>query len=206
MTETLFLLATIAGTPAFLVRAKSRPSSASGDIVPIQRVPAHVRGLAALRSRVLTVVDIESRIFGRVRAAISHWPAARGGRRRHRRPQLWPADRNGQRHLRGSGRGAGDPGQDRPPLGAFRQGIGGARGAQSPAAQPRRLRRNAEHNGESSLTHLPITHPADRLRFQGQVKEHIRELLLTPNCLVVDDSKVIRKVARHILESLNLSA
>jgi two-component system chemotaxis response regulator CheY len=25
-----------------------------------------------------------------------------------------------------------------------------------------------------------------------------------PNCLVVDDSKVIRKVARHILESLNL--
>lgn len=26
-----------------------------------------------------------------------------------------------------------------------------------------------------------------------------------PNCLVVDDSKVIRKVARHILESLNLT-
>jgi len=25
-----------------------------------------------------------------------------------------------------------------------------------------------------------------------------------PNCLVVDDSKVIRRVARHILESLNL--
>ena len=26
-----------------------------------------------------------------------------------------------------------------------------------------------------------------------------------PNCLVVDDSKVIRKVARHILESLNMN-
>jgi two-component system chemotaxis response regulator CheY len=26
-----------------------------------------------------------------------------------------------------------------------------------------------------------------------------------PNCLVVDDSKVIRKVARHILESLSLN-
>jgi two-component system chemotaxis response regulator CheY len=27
---------------------------------------------------------------------------------------------------------------------------------------------------------------------------------MMPNCLVVDDSKVIRKVARHILESLDL--
>lgn len=28
---------------------------------------------------------------------------------------------------------------------------------------------------------------------------------MMPNCLVVDDSKVIRKVARHILESLDLA-
>jgi purine-binding chemotaxis protein CheW len=64
MTETLFLFATIAGTPVAVRASEIEAVVRLGDIVPIQRVPAHVRGLAALRSRVLTVVDIESRIFG----------------------------------------------------------------------------------------------------------------------------------------------
>lgn len=65
MTENLFLFATIAGTPIAIRAAEIEAVVRLGDIVPIQRVPAHVRGLAALRSRVLTVIDIESRIFGR---------------------------------------------------------------------------------------------------------------------------------------------
>ena len=34
---------------------------------------------------------------------------------------------------------------------------------------------------------------------------HVSKGRSMKNCLVVDDSKVIRKVARHILESLDLS-
>jgi purine-binding chemotaxis protein CheW len=64
MTENLFLFATIAGTPIAVRASEIEAVVRLGDIVPIQRVPPHVRGLAALRSRVLTVIDIESRIFG----------------------------------------------------------------------------------------------------------------------------------------------
>ncbi|HEY1125794.1 MAG TPA: chemotaxis protein CheW [Sphingobium sp.] len=65
MTDNLFLFASIAGTPVAIRASEIEAVVRLGDIVPIQRVPAHVRGLAALRSRVLTVIDIESRIFGR---------------------------------------------------------------------------------------------------------------------------------------------
>ncbi len=72
MTENLFLFATIAGTPVAVRASEIEAVVRLGDIVPIQRVPAHVRGLAALRSRVLTVIDIESRIFGRPMAIDRH--------------------------------------------------------------------------------------------------------------------------------------
>jgi purine-binding chemotaxis protein CheW len=65
MTDNLFLFARIAGTPIAVRASEIEAVVRLGDIVPIQRVPPHVRGLAALRSRVLTVIDIESRIFGR---------------------------------------------------------------------------------------------------------------------------------------------
>jgi purine-binding chemotaxis protein CheW len=65
MNDSLFLFARIAGTPVAVRANEIEAVVRLGDIVPIQRVPPHVRGLAALRSRVLTVVDIESRIFGR---------------------------------------------------------------------------------------------------------------------------------------------
>lgn len=64
MTDNLFLFASIAGTPIAVRASEIEAVVRLGDIVPIQRVPAHVRGLAALRSRVLTIIDIESRIFG----------------------------------------------------------------------------------------------------------------------------------------------
>lgn len=69
MNDKLFLFATIAGTPVAIRANEIEAVVRLGDIVPIQRVPAHVRGLAALRSRVLTVIDIESRIFGKSMAA-----------------------------------------------------------------------------------------------------------------------------------------
>ncbi|MBO9574314.1 MAG: chemotaxis protein CheW [Sphingobium sp.] len=75
MNDKLFLFATIAGTPVAIRANEIEAVVRLGDIVPIQRVPAHVRGLAALRSRVLTVIDIESRIFGKS-MAVSERPLA----------------------------------------------------------------------------------------------------------------------------------
>jgi len=72
MTDNLFLFATIADTPVAVRASEIEAVVRLGDIVPIQRVPPHVRGLAALRSRVLTVIDIESRIFGRAMAIDRH--------------------------------------------------------------------------------------------------------------------------------------
>ena len=72
MNDKLFLFATIAGTPVALRANEIEAVVRLGDIVQIQRVPAHVRGLAALRSRVLTVIDIESRIFGRPMTIENH--------------------------------------------------------------------------------------------------------------------------------------
>lgn len=65
MTDNLFLFATIGGAPIAVRASEIEAVVRLGEIVPIQCVPPHVRGLAALRSRVLTVIDIESRIFGR---------------------------------------------------------------------------------------------------------------------------------------------
>lgn len=65
MNERLFLFATVAGTPVAMSASEIEAVVRLGEIVAIQKVPAHVRGLAALRSRVLTVIDIEARIFGR---------------------------------------------------------------------------------------------------------------------------------------------
>jgi purine-binding chemotaxis protein CheW len=64
MTETLFLFASIASAPIAIRASEIEAVVRLGDIVQIPRMPAHVRGLAALRSRVLTVIDMESRIFG----------------------------------------------------------------------------------------------------------------------------------------------
>jgi len=72
MNENLFLFATVSGTPVAVRASEIEAVVRLGDIVPIPRVPPHVRGLAALRSRVLTVIDIESRIFGRPQPIVQH--------------------------------------------------------------------------------------------------------------------------------------
>ncbi|MBN8829575.1 MAG: chemotaxis protein CheW [Sphingomonadales bacterium] len=64
MTDTLFLFASIASAPIAIRAREIEAVVRLGDIVPIPLVAAHVRGLAALRSRVLTVIDMEARVFG----------------------------------------------------------------------------------------------------------------------------------------------
>jgi purine-binding chemotaxis protein CheW len=65
MNQSLFLFATIADTPLAVCASEVEAVVRLGDVVPIPLAPAHVRGLAALRSRVLTVIDMEARIFGK---------------------------------------------------------------------------------------------------------------------------------------------
>jgi purine-binding chemotaxis protein CheW len=64
MTDALFLFAAIADTPIAIRASEIEAVVRLGDIVTVPLVPPHVRGLAALRSRVLTVIDMEARIFG----------------------------------------------------------------------------------------------------------------------------------------------
>lgn len=55
--DELFLLATVAGQ-AVAIRSDQVESVVDiADVVPVPRASAHVRGLAALRSRVVTVID-----------------------------------------------------------------------------------------------------------------------------------------------------
>lgn len=63
-TDTLFLFASIGDAPIAIRASQIEAVVRLGDVVSIPLMPAHVRGLAALRSRVLTVIDMESRIFG----------------------------------------------------------------------------------------------------------------------------------------------
>lgn len=65
MTRSLFLFACIADAPIAVRADEVEAVVRLGDIVPIPLAPPHVRGLAALRSRVLTVIDMEARIFGK---------------------------------------------------------------------------------------------------------------------------------------------
>ena len=64
MTDNLFLFASIAGSPIAIRASEIEAVVRLGDVVPIPLAPAHVRGLAALRSRVLTIIDMQARVFG----------------------------------------------------------------------------------------------------------------------------------------------
>lgn len=53
----LFLIAEIAGRPVAIASDQVESVVDIGDIVPVPRADAWVRGLAALRSKVVTVID-----------------------------------------------------------------------------------------------------------------------------------------------------
>jgi purine-binding chemotaxis protein CheW len=57
MTEQLFLIAHIAGRGVAIDSAQVESVVDIGQVTPIPRVASHIRGLAALRSRVVTVID-----------------------------------------------------------------------------------------------------------------------------------------------------
>lgn len=64
MTDSLFLFASIAGEPIAIRASEIEAVVRLTDVVAIPLVASHVRGLAALRSRVLTVIDMDARVFG----------------------------------------------------------------------------------------------------------------------------------------------
>ncbi len=64
MSEELYLYAAVAGTPVAIATSRVEAVVRLSEIVPVQCVPPYVRGLAALRSRVLTVIDMETRVHG----------------------------------------------------------------------------------------------------------------------------------------------
>lgn len=64
MTDSLFLFASIGGAPIAVKAHAIEAVVRLGEITPVPLAPAHVRGMAALRSRVLTIIDLEARIFG----------------------------------------------------------------------------------------------------------------------------------------------
>lgn len=62
--SSLYLLARVAGTAVAILTDEIEAAVRLKDIAPVPGVPAHVAGLSALRSRVLTVVDAAALITG----------------------------------------------------------------------------------------------------------------------------------------------
>ena len=64
MNRNLILFAHIAGTPIAVHASDVEAVVRLQEIIPVPLMPRHVCGLASLRSRVLTVIDMEARVFG----------------------------------------------------------------------------------------------------------------------------------------------
>lgn len=64
MIDDLFLFASVASTPVAIPASDLEAVVRLGEIVPVARSAPYVRGLAALRSRVLTIIDTRARIVG----------------------------------------------------------------------------------------------------------------------------------------------
>ncbi len=67
MINDLFLFASVASTPVAIPASDLEAVVRLGEIVPVARSAPYVRGLAALRSRVLTIIDVRARIVGDLR-------------------------------------------------------------------------------------------------------------------------------------------
>lgn len=61
----LYLFATVAGTPVAIRGEEVEAVVRVDEVSPVPGMPAHVAGLAALRSRVLTMIDVAALIDGR---------------------------------------------------------------------------------------------------------------------------------------------
>ena len=62
--DQLYLLATLAGTRVAVDTHEVEAVMRLADVSPVPGMPAHVAGLSALRSRVLTVIDVAALIRG----------------------------------------------------------------------------------------------------------------------------------------------
>ena len=61
----LYLFARIGGTDVAIPTGEIEAVVKLTEISPVPRVPAHVAGLSALRSRVLTIIDTATLVWGR---------------------------------------------------------------------------------------------------------------------------------------------
>ncbi len=64
MNEKLFLFAAIGNTRVAIRASEIEAVVRLSGVTPIPLAPRHVRGLATLRSRVLTVIDMDALVFG----------------------------------------------------------------------------------------------------------------------------------------------
>ncbi|MET0372030.1 MAG: chemotaxis protein CheW [Sphingobium sp.] len=64
--ENLYLFATLAGTRIAVAASEVEAVVKLAEISPVPGMGVHVAGLSALRSRVLTIVDVAALIHGRV--------------------------------------------------------------------------------------------------------------------------------------------
>lgn len=64
MTDQLYLFATLAGTRVAIATDEIEAVVKLTEIAPVPGMPSHVAGLSALRSRVLTIIDIAALIHG----------------------------------------------------------------------------------------------------------------------------------------------
>ena len=67
--DQLYLLATLAGTRIAVETSEVEAVVKLTDISPVPGMGAHVAGLSALRSRVLTIIDVAALILGRATPA-----------------------------------------------------------------------------------------------------------------------------------------
>jgi purine-binding chemotaxis protein CheW len=65
MINQLYLFASIAGTPVAVMTEEIEAVVRLSEISPVPGMPTHIAGLSALRSRVLTMIDVAALINGR---------------------------------------------------------------------------------------------------------------------------------------------
>jgi two-component system chemotaxis response regulator CheY len=189
----LVLLCRVAGRSAAISARDVQAVVELDGIVAVPRAPAHVLGLSALRSNTLTVIDVAAAMGVAPPTPLS--PASR----------VAIVDHEGHRYALAVGavedvaetlsEPAPVPGEAGPGWQAASDGL--IETAMGPAL---RLSVAAVINGASRSGH---SH--NGYKWPASVRQNRQGRPPMKHCLIIDDSRVIRKVSRHILESLGLA-
>ena len=188
----LLLVVTIAGERVALPADAVEAVVELDTLIPVPRAAPHVAGLSALRSRVLTVIDcMRSLELGVTDCSDGIREAAVVELDGHHYALIVD-------HGRGRGRGPVRPAPVRAAMGPGWERVvaGHGRNRDRAAAAGRCRGAGRRPRSQGSLrSSLPLSFIQ-----LAQSKAGSRKAM--KSCLIVDDCKVIRKVARHILETL----